>query len=243
MVRPWRQTAREWKDLQEAVSSWSLRDLFASRFLQDVARSGSEGTALLAEEIHRRSQPAERTYFARALGCGSGDADVEELRSATTETGPGTTELRCVSLVALAKRLGADATEDLAVALSDRAGAVRLDAMYCLAAVGHGSAYEAGWSQLVSWLKRPVQHEGELYAVVYLLRTSRLDRVVELRDLLDDYESSINPRVLLRIWPDVFSTKVLTQEDAVDIRTLVWSWFANGPGRGFSLPQQFVTYA
>jgi hypothetical protein len=231
------------EDLQEAVSSWSLRTLFPSRLLEEVALSGPEGTALIAEEMHRRVRPAERMYFAGALGCGSGDAGVEELRSAATETGPGKTELRCVSLVALANRMGADATEDLAVALSDRVGTVRLYAMRCLAAVGNGLAYEDAFSRLVSWLRRPVQHEGELYAVVYLLRASRLDRVVELRDLLYDYESSIRPLVLLRIWPDVFSTKAITEEDAEDIRTLVWSWFVNGPGGSFDLPQQAETYA
>jgi hypothetical protein len=228
------------ESLQEAISSWSLRTL-DWRILDEAALSGPEGTALVAEDLNRKSRPAERTHFAAALGCGSGDAGVEELRSAPTETGPGTTELRCVSLGALAMRVGPDATENLAVALSDRAGTVRLSAMRCLAAVGNGSAYEAAFSQLVSWLKRPVQHEGEMYAVVYLLRTSRLDRVVDLRDLLYDYESSINPRVLLRIWPDVFSTKAITQEDAEDIRTLVWSWFVNEAGRGFGLPQQVVT--
>lgn len=34
-------------------------------------RSGSEGTELLAEEMHRRSESSERLYLAAALGYGS----------------------------------------------------------------------------------------------------------------------------------------------------------------------------
>lgn len=207
------------------LATWSWRN-GGYQVVEDVARSGSVGTELLAEEMHRRSESSERLYLAAALGYGSGGAGIEELRSAAIETGPDTTDLRCASILGLAKRLGDEATQVLALALSDRAGAVREYAMTCLAAVGDGSAYEVAFSQLRSWLKKPAkQKRGEMNAVVYLLRATEVNRVIELQDLLCEHESRINPNVkdiLLQLWPSVFGTVPVTQDDAEQIRTTAW---------------------
>ena len=235
------------ENLAEMVSSWSVRNTGGYRTLREVALSGAEGTALLAQEMHNRTRANERLYFAAALGYGSGDAGIEELRSAATETGPGTTDLRCASLLALAKRVGSDATDDLAAAPSDKSAAVKHYALMCLAAVGNGLAYEGAFSQLRSWLKKPIKQGSEIYAVVYLLRTDRLDRVIELQDLLREHESRMKQKmkdaVLLQIWPGVFTTRIVTQDDADHVRTMAWSWFLDGSslleGR---LPETPVTY-
>jgi HEAT repeat protein len=235
------------ESLKDAISNWSWRN-GGLQAVKEIALRGPEATRLLAEEMHRRSEWSERLYLAAALGYGSGEAGVEELRSAAKETGPHTMDLRCAALLALAKRFGSDATDDLAGALSDKTGTVREYAMMCLAAVGSESAYESATSQLRSWLRKPAKQErGERDAVLYLLRTSSIDRIVELQMLLQENQERMDTNMknhLLRLWPQVFSSHTVTMAEAEIVRTSMWSWFLEGSGRLFdsTLPQKVATY-
>jgi hypothetical protein len=217
--------------LEERLSSWSVRN-GGYKVVQEIALSGPRGTELLAEEMRLRPLWVERLYLAAALGYGSGDAGVQELRSAAKETGPHTMDLRCASLLALAKRVGADSTQDFALALSDRTGAVRDYAMMCLAAVGNGSAYEVVFLQFRSQRKKRTKQPLRLMdAVVYLLRTTRLDRILELRDLLSEGQPHMHPMlndVLLELWPDAADGQPVSEDDAERARAFAWSWFVNG---------------
>ncbi len=216
------------ESLQVAISQWRafVGDLQA---LEKIARSGPKATEMLAEEMHRRSLWYERVHLAAALGYGSGEAGVDELRWAAQETGPHTMDLRCAALLALAKRVGSDATDDFALALSDKTGAVREYSIMCLAAVGNGSARQAAFAQLRSWLKKPAKRpRGEMDAIVYLLRTDALDRIVELRDLLNENQSRMDPEVkdrLAQLWPEALSGQPIMQDDVGRIRAGVWSSF------------------
>jgi hypothetical protein len=158
-------------------------------------------------------------------------------------------DLRCAALLALAKREGCDATEDFAEALADKTGAVRRYSMMCLAAVGNGSARQAAFSQLRSWLKKPAKSQrGEMDAVVYLLRTNALDQIIELRDLLNRSQPRMDSGLkdtLAQLWPEALSSsQPVMQDDVGRIRTPVWSWFLEGSGHLFDgiLPQSAVIY-
>jgi len=237
------------ESLRSTISKWSWRN-GGSKAVEEIARSGPEGTWLLAEEMHRRTVWIERLELVVALGYGSGEAGVEELRSATKETGPHTMDLRCAALLALAKRVGSEATDDIALALSDKTGAVRGYSMMCLAAVGNGLARRAAMSQLRSWLRRPAKRQrGEIDAVVYLLRTNVLDQVIELQDLLRKSQPHMDSGVkdrLVQLWPEALSERrPVVLSDIERIRTPVWSWFVQGHGQLFDglLPQTAATYS
>ena len=229
------------EDLREALARALAKG--NDRVLRDIAVSGPGGTALLAEAMRRETLMNNRIGLAACLGFGSGVAGIEELRSAAKVTGPGTTDLRCASLLALAKRAGPDATEDLALALSERLGAVRQYAMMGLAAVGNGSAHETTFSLLRSWLKRPAPQGAEMNAVVYLIRARRLDRVIGLETLLRDHHSR-GLATVSYLWPEVFGDKIVTEGDAKDVRHLVWTRYLDGGGRMFHglLPRSVPTY-
>jgi hypothetical protein len=235
------------ESLQQKVAAWTWRN-GGNQAVKEIARGGPEGTRLLAEEMRRRSQWSERLYIAAALGYGSGDSGIEELRSAAKETGPHTQDLRCASLLALSKRVGEGATGDFVEALSDKTGAVRHFAMFCLAAVGNGSAWDAVLARLRTWLKKRSSGSDELSAVTYLLRTTRLEGISALRDLLREAQGGIELNLsstLLQIWPDVLSTEPISEGDVGRWRSSAWSWFAEGHGHLFEskLPTTVVTYS
>jgi hypothetical protein len=235
------------ESLRSTISKWSWRD--GAQAVEEIALSGPEATELLAQEMRRRTESSERLYLAAALGYGSGRAGVEELRTATKETGPHTMDLRCAALLALAKRIGSDATDDLALALSDKTGAVREYPMMCLAAVGNESARQAASAQLRSWLKRPGRHQrGEIDAVIYLLRSNVLDQVIELQDLLNECEPRMNSGVrdrLAQLWPEALIGVPITEDDLCRVRANAWSWFLQGFGHLFdgNLPEIAPTYS
>lgn len=120
----------------------------------------------------RSAKGWKRVIFAAALGdlrqAGPGD---EALREAAAVTGPGTQDLRCASVLSLAKRLGPRATADLRLALSSKDAAVRDYAVMSLAAVGDASA----WPEVLAWLgsrrSRSRSHDPPAASALhYLLR-------------------------------------------------------------------------
>ncbi len=143
--------------LRDRLNAWTWRG--PSDVLDEAASSGERGAELLAEQLRDRTEWSERIYLAAALGDGSGPSGIEELGQAATSVGPHTTDLRCVALLALSKRCESEATADLLVGLSDRSGAVRRYAMLGLAAYGTADAWDAAFTQLGAWLRRPSKLE------------------------------------------------------------------------------------
>ncbi len=90
--------------------------------------------------------PTASRFHRVMIAAGRGDAVGNEgpgvLRELLKATGPGNRDLRCASIIALAKRCGADATEDFAVALGSRDAAVRDYAGLAFLRVADGRAWE-----------------------------------------------------------------------------------------------------
>jgi hypothetical protein len=153
-----------------------------------------------------------RVVLAAALGDlrapGPGDA---ALRDSLAATGPGTQDLRCASVVALTKRLGADATPDLCAALVQRDTGVREYAIVGLAAVGGPGA----WPDVLAWLQsRRAPSRGSepptRAAVHYLLRhlpgrsaEERTDLVRALRKVWVVLEQDGVTGWLSSVWPGI----------------------------------------
>lgn len=96
----------------------------------------------------------EKVMLAAHLGDLEGDAGVEALKRATDATGPGTRDLRCVALLALAKRCGEQATPRLLAALASRDGVVKDYAVIGLAGVGNDQAWDEVFDRLTPVLRR-----------------------------------------------------------------------------------------
>ena len=92
-----------------------------------------------------------KPYIAAHLGDFTGEAGDAALRRAVAVTGPRSRDLRCASLLALAKRCGAGATPDLVSGLSASDGSVKDYAVVGLAGAGDDRA----WEQVLDYL-RPV---------------------------------------------------------------------------------------
>ncbi len=135
------------------LSAWTWRE--SLDLLGEVAASGPEGAVALAEQLRVRTESSERVYLAAALGDATGDGGIEELRVTARTTGPHTVDLRCASLLALAKRLHEAATADLVVGLGDRDRSVRDYALLGLAAWGDPSAWGSVLAELKNRVRRP----------------------------------------------------------------------------------------
>jgi hypothetical protein len=79
------------------------------------------------------------------LGDLSGTHGAAALRRLVHAVGPGSRDVRCVSLLALAKRCGVEASAVLTEALSDRDGTVKDYAVIGLAGAGDGRAWDRVW--------------------------------------------------------------------------------------------------
>jgi len=132
--------------------------LFGSRKWNDRKRavvealSDPHADALLAQmlDVARYSDNVE---IAAHLGDLRGDAGTAALRRAVSATGPQTRDLRCASLLALAKRCGPEATPWLRDALEASDSAVKDYAIIGLAGAGDDRA----WSQVADRLRTLVR--------------------------------------------------------------------------------------
>jgi hypothetical protein len=218
--------------LSDRLNQWTWRG--PDDVLEEAARSGDNGAKLLAEQLRNRTranQWLERINLVVALGNASGSYGVDELREATTAVGPQTTDLRCASLLALAKRWESKATPDLEFGLSDRSGAVRRYAMLGLAAFGTDTAWDPALGQLTRWLKRPSKVEGHppevVVAVCYLVRVANAERFQSLVESLVTFRHQMQLHVeaaLVEILPAVWNGS----PDAIEqVRIAARSWFVD----------------
>lgn len=165
-----------------------------------AAELAAEGDRLLAGLEDLRGWRA--VYVTAALGDVQGPHGASVLRRTARTRGPGTSDLRCAALLALAKREKAAASDALAEAVDDGDAAVRRYAVLGLAAVGDGRAWDAVLARLKAMLTRTRKtEEGTdlspvVVAVIYLLRqAAQVDgRAQEVMVLLRKHWSRLTKR-------------------------------------------------
>lgn len=182
-----------------------------------------------AELVGRLSsaQGWRRVLLAAQLGESTGESGPAALRGLLTVTGPGTSDLRCAALLALAKRCGSAAHEDYVTALASKDAATRDYAILALSAYGRDGVWDDLQRRLTNTLKRPNRRSSsppsEVLMVIYLCRHAarepgRLTTLVQtLRhhwaaldpgfdeedDDGDEHDVGENTEWLQEFWPDV----------------------------------------
>lgn len=170
----------------------ALRASRAERF-EDALRAavdlGADGDRLLAELDGLKGW--RHVLVVAALGDVRGPAGEAVLLRAISTEGSGTSDLRCAAALALSKRNEPGATQALAGLVDDRDHAVRLYALFGLAAIGDGSAYADVLARVTAMLARRRTTEAADFspltlAVTYLLRHVHQDvqRTPQLVSLL-----------------------------------------------------------
>ncbi len=203
------------------LQSWDVAEDLASRLRSpdsvevDAALvavvAHPDGDRLLADYV-LSEKPAERLFATAVLGDLSGSDGTAALRRLAQTSGPGSRDLRCASLLALAKRCGEKASAELTQALSDRDAAVKDYAVIGLAGAGDGRAWDHVRARLGVLLGRPSRTHGQtevLMAVAYLLQhsTEQPGRLTLLVDTLRKKWGRMNNEELAwfaELWPDVF---------------------------------------
>ena len=196
--------------LKARLKAWTWRDIWTSLdddgrnpLFVEVADSGPEGAELLAEEFRLRTRLDERIALTGALGDASGSAGIAELRQSAKTTGKGTTELRRIALLSLAKRLHEEATIDLIEGLRDRMAWVREGAMEGLSAYGTSDAWEPMFALLPKWLRSYPKRDPTFPEGLYFLQMQADgERLVRLDNLLGEHRDLMAVhKVLDRICP------------------------------------------
>ncbi|KRF34644.1 hypothetical protein ASG94_10705 [Nocardioides sp. Soil805] len=184
----------------------SRRTALRSRAIDDAYRD-PHTEELLAQMLDESDDLvfAKPVIAARLGDCAGAHGDAA-LRRAIRVSGPGSRDVRCASLLALAKRIGPLATPDLVDGLTTPDGVVKDYAVHGLAGAGDDRAFEQVLRHLRSVLrrKRPSQSQVVASALSYLARhvsdrARRSDLVAFVRrhwDALDQAEW------FAELWPD-----------------------------------------
>ena len=147
-----------------------------------------------------------KPVIAAHLGDLAGAQGEAALRRATRVSGPGSRDVRCASLLALAKRMGAPATPDLVDALTMPDAAVKDYAVIGLAGAGDEQAFEQVLRHLRAVLRRKRNGPSQVvaYALAYLARhvsdrTRRSELVAFAREHWDAIDQA---EWFARLWPE-----------------------------------------
>ncbi len=176
-----------------------------------------EGDRIIADYVLTGGR-SERLFATALLGDLRGTEGTAALRQLVHASGPGSRDLRCASLVALAKRCGEAASADLTAALSDRDGTVKDYAIIGLAGAGDGRAWDIVFKRLQLLLRRPSRVIGAsevVMAVAYLVQHQRddLERLHALVEALRsswDRMSDEEIRWFAEFWPEALPDGPLT---------------------------------
>ncbi|MCM4082187.1 hypothetical protein [Paractinoplanes hotanensis] len=125
---------------------------------------------LLAQMLDE-SADFDKVAIAAHLGDLTGAVEDDALRRATRVSGRGSRDLCCASLLALAKRLGTQATPDLLAGLAGPDAAVKDYAVIGLAGAGNNDAWKQVFGYLRSVLRRKRRAHGQsevAFALAYL---------------------------------------------------------------------------
>ena len=159
---------------------------------------------LLAQMLDAATDTVDKTRIAAHLGDFKGTAGSEALQRAMLLAGPGTRDLRCASVLALAKRDGQVASPHLRSALADKDFVVKDYAVIALAGAGDDSAWDEVFALLPALLKRRQDPSVEFArAIAYLAQYLNPQRRAELIRFVRDRWGSIGAqRWFHEFWPD-----------------------------------------
>lgn len=196
--------------------------------LQTAVDSGAEGDRLLAELDGLKGW--RQVLVVAALGDVRGPAGGTVLLRAISTEGSGASDVRCAAALALAKRNEPGATQALAGLVDDRDHAVRLYALFGLAAIGDGSAYALVLARVRAMLARRRTLEAADFSpltlgVTYLLRHVHQDveRTPELTTLLRRGWQRMTPAEqgwFTEHWPDLHTGDNSARPERPDARVL-----------------------
>lgn len=181
-----------------------------------------------------------KPVIAAHLGDLAGAQGDAALRRATRVSGPGSRDVRCASLLALAKRMGALATPDLVDGLTMPDAAVKDYAVIGLAGAGDDQAFEQVLGHLRAVLRRRRKGPSQVvaYALAYLARhvsdrTRRSELVAFVREHWDAIDQA---EWFARLWPEAAPGGA--DPDAVQAPTdaAIQEWVRSGLFRPLGAP-------
>ena len=151
---------------------------------------------LVSQLDHARG--SRRVLLAAALGDSEGASGPARLRLLLRETRPGTSDLRCAVLLALAKRCKEEAHEDYVAALDSTDAGTREYAVLALSAYGRDGVWDAMADRLIKRLKRRNRRGSTpsttLLMITYLIRhATSPERVTALIEILRRHWAGLDP--------------------------------------------------
>jgi hypothetical protein len=168
----------------------------------------------LVAELNR-ARGYRRVEIAVALGDSEGETGPAQLRGLLQETGPGTSDLRCAALLALAKRCQDGAHDDFALAYRSTDPSLRGYAVLALSAYGRDGLWEEVADRLVTTVKRERRRSTTpsevIVMIVYLARhaAAREERLPALITGLREHWEALDPddggeakHWVATYWPD-----------------------------------------
>lgn len=184
----------------------SRRSALRSRAIHDAYRD-PHADELLAQMLDESDDLVfAKPVMAAHLGDFAGAQGDAALRRAIRVSGPGSRDVRCASLLALAKRVGVLATPDLIDGLTTPDAAVKDYAVIGLAGAGDDQAFEQVRMHLRSALRRKRKGPSQVvaYALAYLARhvadpARRSEVVAFVREHWDAIDQT---DWFARLWPD-----------------------------------------
>jgi len=184
-----------------------------------------------------RARGFDRVIVAAALGDSEGDLGAQALRGLMSQSGPGSSDLKCAALLALAKREREKASSDFAAAFTDGDPATRQYALLALAAFGDDTVWDEVADRLAKTLARArrARHVPPTSAlmVTYLARhaASQPGRLEKLGELLRRRGASLRDderEWLLRFWPGVAEVEQNTRDVPPDAEGM-HRWIKDDP--------------
>jgi len=148
----------------------------------------------------QKARGFRRTEIAAELGDSQGETGPDQLRRLLRESGPGTSDLRCAALLALAKRCRDEAHDDYAVAFHSKDAGTRDYAMLALGAYGRDGLWEEVAERLVKTLRNRKRRGSAppsevVVQIVYLVRhaSEESGRPARLVAILRQYWAGLDP--------------------------------------------------
>lgn len=199
---------------------------------------------LLAQMLDESTDIAfAKVFIAAHLGDLSGADGDDALRRAFAVSGPGTRDLRCASLLALARRLGPAATPDLLAGLGSSDGRVKDYAVIGLA--GTGGDDLQSWNQVRGYLRSVLRRTGRAHgqsevalAIAYLAQHvadqgSRSELVAFIRR---NWEAIDEADWFAQFWPDAGPDGPSVEAVSVPNTAAVREWARNPLFRPLGVP-------
>lgn len=198
--------------------------------LQAALRLGDVADEVVAEAAATRTGTPKLLATA-ALGDLHGIGGSGVLRVLVANRGPGTQDLRCAAILALAKRDQADATDVLVESVGDSDPEIRFYALLCLAAVGDDRGWGNVFRQCDQTLARSRRKEKSseypflALAVTYLLCSSPPDRsrLFSVASLIRRHSGNLLPsesRWLRECMPEVLTDRDFESLNFPDCRAM-----------------------